>query len=203
MRRDIDEAMQGWPFEPETGVARQIKARDGRPILQIRVELGLLQMEVEGRPDGVRPHGFPTYLDYLRGRAASKGSAAGFGSKGKGWSMSKEQRAEADREFVQFDHRRGAWLELQKYDKALDDADHSLELMDFILQHGQDPEYVAAHERLRGLVIFHRTHPGRRRARPGASQAGRGHRRGPRRDAAARRAPAGLGPRERGRRHPE
>ena len=158
MRRDIDEALQGWAFDPESGAARQIKARDGRPILQVRVELGLLQMEVEGRPDGGRPHGFPTYLEYLRGRANAKGS--GFGSKGKGWSMSKEQRAEADREFVQFDHRRGAWLELQKYDKALGDADHSLALMDFILKYGLDPEYVSAHERLRGLVVYHRTQAG-------------------------------------------
>ena len=74
--------------------------------------------------------------------------------------MTKEQRAEADREFVQFDHRRVAWLELQKYDRALKDADHSLALMDFVTEHGQDAEYVASHERFRGLVLFHRTQAG-------------------------------------------
>lgn len=160
MRRDIDEALQGWPYEPEPGeiVARQTKARDGRPVLQIRIELGLLQMEVEGRPDGVRPHGFATFLDYLRNRAISKNSAAGL--KSRTWTMSKEHRAEADREFAQFYHRRVAWLALQKYDKALADADHSLDLMDFVLQHGSDAEYVASHERFRGLVLFHRTQAG-------------------------------------------
>ena len=71
MRRDIDEALQGWPYEPEPNefVAREVRARDGRTVLQIRIELGVLQLEVEGRPDGVRPHGFATYLDYLRHRA--------------------------------------------------------------------------------------------------------------------------------------
>ena len=58
--------------EPGEVVAREVRARDGRNVLQIRIELGLLQLEVEGRPDGVRPHSFPTYLDYLRHRAAAR-----------------------------------------------------------------------------------------------------------------------------------
>jgi len=162
MRRDIDEALQGWAYEPEPGevVARQIKARDGRPVLQIRVELGLLQMEAEGRPDGARPHGFATYLDYLRNRASAKSSGSASGPRSRTWSMSKEHRVEADREFAQFYHRRVAWLALQKYDKALTDADHSLDLMDFVLEHGSNAEYVASHERFRGLVLFHRTQAG-------------------------------------------
>ncbi len=157
MRRDIDEALQGWPYEPEPGevVARQIRARDGRALLQIRVELGLLQMEAEARPDGVRPHSFATYLDYLRNRAVSKSSATG--AKAKAWTMTAEHCTEADREFAQYYHRRVAWLALQKYDKALLDADHSLALMDFVLRHGISPEYIASHERFRGLVLFHRT----------------------------------------------
>lgn len=157
MRRDIDEALQGWSYEPEPGevVAREVRARDGRTVLQIRVELGLLQLEVEGRPDGARPHGFPTFLDYLRQRAGTPGSA----SKGKGsaWSMTAEHRAEADREFAQFYHRRVAWLTLQRYDRALLDADHSLALMEFVRKHATDADYVASHERFRGLVLFHRT----------------------------------------------
>ena len=77
MRRDIDEAIQGWPFDPETGdvIVREVRAKDGRALLQIRIELGVLQLEVSGRPDGTRPHGFVTYLDYLRYRAASRGQA--------------------------------------------------------------------------------------------------------------------------------
>jgi hypothetical protein len=157
MRRDIDDALQGWPYEPGPGevVAREIKARDGRRIIQVRVELGLLQLEVDDRPDGSRPHGFATYLDYLRHRAAGRGQAGG--GKAPPWSMSKEQCHEADREFVQFYHRRVACLALQQYDRAMRDADHTLALMDFVRRHGGDAEYIASHERFRGLVLFHRT----------------------------------------------
>jgi hypothetical protein len=156
MRRDMDETLQGWPYEPEPGevVAREVRARDGRTVLQIRVELGALQLEVGGRPDGTRPHGFPTYLDYLRYRAAARSPG---GSERANWVMSQEQCAEADREFVQFYHRRVAWLALQRYDKALLDADHTLALMDFVCEHGISEEYIGSHERFRGLVLFHRT----------------------------------------------
>jgi hypothetical protein len=157
MRRDLDETIQGWPYEPDPGevIAREVRARDGRMVVQVRVELGVLQMEVGGRPDGTKPHGFATFLDYLRYRAAGRGQAPG--GKAPPWTMGQEHGVEADREFVQYYHRRVAWLTLQRYDKALLDADHTLALMDFVCQHGMDEEYIASHERFRGLVLFHRT----------------------------------------------
>ncbi len=154
LRRDIDEALNEWPFEPRSGeiLAREVKARDGRSVLQIRVELGLLQLEVEGRPDGDLPHGFTTYLHYLQNchaRVARKGGD-------EAWTMKPENCIEADREFVQFYHRRVAWLALGRYDRALSDAEHTLGLMDFVTSHGMSDEYIDSHERLRGLVLFHR-----------------------------------------------
>jgi hypothetical protein len=157
MRRELDDALQGWPYDPEPGevIAREVRARDGRTVLQVRVELGVLQMEVGGRPDGTRPHGFASYLDYLRYRAAGRGQEPG--GKAPAWKMGREQCAAADREFVQYYHRRVAWLAMQRYDKALLDADHTLALMDFVQRHGPDDDYIASHERFRGLVLFHRT----------------------------------------------
>ena len=157
MRRDMDDTIQGWPYEPEPGevIAREVRARDGRMVVQVRVELGVLQLEVGGRPDGTRPHGFPSYLDYLRYRASGRGQTEA--GRATHWTMSPDHCSEADREFVQFYHRRVAWLTLQRYDKALLDADHTLALMDFVCKHGIDDDYIASHERFRGLVLFHRT----------------------------------------------
>jgi hypothetical protein len=157
MRRDIDEALSDWPYDPTLGEyhAREVRARDGRLVLQARIELGILQIETEGRPDGVRPHGMPTYLDYLRYRS-SKAKARGGSSAGV-WTMSPEHCVEADREFIQYYHRRMAWLAVSRYDKAIEDADHTLALMDFVNKHGMNDEYKMSHERYRGLVLFHRT----------------------------------------------
>ena len=157
MRRDIDDAMANWPHEPEPGdmIVREVRARDGRSVVQVRVELGIHQMEVEGRPDGSRPHGFDSYLDYLRHKAAGRGLDPS--GKSPPWTMTEHQSIEADREFVQFHHRRAAWLALERYDRALADADHTLALMDFVCRHAGSVEFIASHERLRGLVLFQRT----------------------------------------------
>jgi hypothetical protein len=158
MRRDLDEVMQGWPYEPEAGevIAREVQARDGRTVVQIRVELGVLQLEVNGRPDGSRPHGFTTYLEYLRYRSSTRGIITAGSDSAPRWRMTQDHCAETDRELVQFSHRRVAWLALMRYDRALRDADHTLALMDFVTVHGIDEEYIASHERFRGLVLFHR-----------------------------------------------
>jgi hypothetical protein len=156
MRRDLDDVIQDWPYDPEPGevLARKVRTREGRTVLQVRIELGVLQLEVGARPDGTRPHGFATFLDYLRHNAASRGQAPG--GKSPPWVMSPEQCAAADREFIQFYHRRVAWLALRDYDKAIQDADHTLALMDFVRRHGREEDYVNSHEQFRGLVLFHR-----------------------------------------------
>jgi hypothetical protein len=56
----IDDALSGWEYEPGTVQARLVKGADGRPLIQMRVELGVLQIEPAGRPDGARPHDCPT-----------------------------------------------------------------------------------------------------------------------------------------------
>src|SRR5947209_16237480 len=67
--KHIDRALHNWEYEPGAVQARLIKAGDGRQVIQMRVDLGVLQLETSGRPDGGRPHGCDTYLDYLRRQA--------------------------------------------------------------------------------------------------------------------------------------
>ena len=161
MRRDIDDALRGWTYDPghDEIEAREVRARDGRMVVQIRIDLGLLQMESDGRPDGSRPRGFATFLDYLRRRAKRRRRPRtdAMAEQAPPWSMSPEHCAEADRELVQYYHRRVALLSLQQYDRARRDADHSLALMDFIAEFGPTADYIARHERLRGGVLFDRT----------------------------------------------
>src|SRR5262245_43370272 len=102
----------------------------------MRVDLGVLQIETTGRPDGTRPHGCTTFFDYLKREARS---VARSGNK---FTLSEEQCQEADREFVQFYHRRVCWLALRQYDKAIADADHTLAFMDFVRDHSPSEEYV-------------------------------------------------------------
>src|SRR6188472_3912119 len=61
----IDPILNSWPYEPSTLSVRIRKGRDGRDVLQMRLDLGLLQLETTGRPDGTTPGGKETYLHFL------------------------------------------------------------------------------------------------------------------------------------------
>ncbi len=151
MGHDLDRALRGWDFKPGVVQARLVDAGDGRQVLQMRVDLGVLQMELTGRPDGTRPHGFATYFQYLKQQATlSQRSEQTF-------KLNEEQCTEADREFLQFFHRRICWLALRNFERAVSDADHNLAFMDFVKEHAPSEEYALAHEQYRAFVLFHRT----------------------------------------------
>jgi hypothetical protein len=151
MSQDIDAALKDWEYKPGEVQARLIHALDGRDVIQLRVDLGILQLEQNGRPDGTRPNGFATYLSYLKHEAKTAERA------GESLVLSEEQSAESDREFIQYYHRRICWLALRDYPRAIADADHTLEFMDFVQEHSPNEEYTRSHEQYRSFVLYHRT----------------------------------------------
>jgi len=145
--RDIDSLLRSWEYRPGEVTARLVKTRSGRQVLQMRIDMGVVQMETDLRPDGRRPNGAETYYDYLVGEVIREGDA---------FKLSREQCTEADREFVQFYQRRLCWLSLREYRRAARDADHSLAFMDFVREHAPDDEWMLSHEQYRPFVLFHR-----------------------------------------------
>lgn len=150
-RKDIDAALANWAYKPEAIQARRVKAGDRRTVLQMRLDMGVLQLETEHRPDGTRPHGHPTYYHFLKAKAAAAAVA------GREFRLSEEHCREADREFMQFYQRRVCWLTLGEYRKAVEDADHTLAFMDFVREFSPSEEFTEAHEQYRAFVLFHRT----------------------------------------------
>ncbi|MCA9248713.1 MAG: hypothetical protein KDA42_16420, partial [Planctomycetales bacterium] len=144
--KNIDGILQTWAYEPGNVVARFVEGDDGREVLQMRIEMGVLQMEVDGRPDGQRPYGAETYFDYLLSESLRDGDS---------FVLSEAQCEEVDREFVQFYHRRICWLALREFRKAKLDAEHTLELMEFAALHGPDEDWILSHEQYRPYVMFH------------------------------------------------
>ena len=145
---DIDHIFEDWPYQPGVVSARLLRAHDGRNVLQMRIELGVLQMEVTGRPDGQRFNGRDTFLQALMDEASAAGDAL---------VLDEDQYFELDREFLQFYHRRVCWLALREFEHAIADADHTLAMMDFAAAHATDPQWMLLHEQYRPFVLFHRT----------------------------------------------
>jgi hypothetical protein len=151
MSQHIDAALEDWDYQRGAPQARLVDGGRGRQVLQFRLDLGVLQMEITGRPDGTQPHGHPTYFEYLRAEARRAAE------RGKSFVLSEEQCEEADREFVQYYHRRISWLALRRHAEAVADADHTLAFMDFTREHSPSDEYTKGHEQYRGFVLFQRT----------------------------------------------
>ncbi len=68
MNVDITELLQGWPFEPGKINVRLIESEDGEQKIQVRLDLGVLQMELDGRPDGQRPLDHDSLLEHFEAR---------------------------------------------------------------------------------------------------------------------------------------
>jgi hypothetical protein len=97
MSLDLDELMAEWPCAAGESAARMIIGRDGSEQLQLRIDLGVLQMELDGRPDGARHHGMSGALDYVRHELSLNGG-----------SVAPEDWEEVLREWSQYNYRRVA-----------------------------------------------------------------------------------------------
>lgn len=144
---DIDFIFRQWPFKPGVIAARLVRASDGREVLQMRIEMGLLQMETTGRPDGEHPGGRDSCLEWLQSLADAQGEA---------FLLEENHCFEVDREFLQFYQRRICCLALRQFARAIADADYTLSLMDFVAAHSANQPWILSHEQYRPFVVFHR-----------------------------------------------
>lgn len=142
----IDHILEDWEFDPLGSNVREIMVGE-RHVLQMRIDMGLLQLETEGRPDGSRPHEMNSFLEYLTSLANENAELV----------LDDDQCIEVDREFVQFYHRRVCWLQLKHFDLAVKDADHTLGLMDLCKVHSPSEQWTLSHEQYRPFVLYHRT----------------------------------------------
>ncbi len=125
--KDITPILKSWPYEPGTISVRKVSGQDGNPKLQMRLDLGLLQMELVGRPDGDRPHGHESLLDFheqqLADHARRNGSELGFELTGDDCQHLRE-------EAVMYYHRYLSLSVLEEFDGVVRDTGRNLRVLD-------------------------------------------------------------------------
>ncbi len=157
MSKDIRSILEGWDFEPGNISVRIVRGQDGREKVQMRVDLGLLQMEMDGRPDGARPHGFESMLEYLEAKAERPKSSA------EEFHISDEDCEELLREGVQYYYRYLSFFHLGRYDLAERDTGRNLRLFSFIRKHAPSEQVKWRFDQYRPYVTMMNT---RARATP-------------------------------------
>jgi hypothetical protein len=152
MGKDIQPLLDDWQYDPEKLCVRRIKGEDGREKIQLRIEMGILQMEISGRPDGQRPHGSESLLSHYQQKAREDKGV----DDEEAFSLDAEACMSLQMEALQYYHRRISFLELGEYKRAQEDAGRNLALFDFVKEYAAEEEDKMVLEQYRPFVIGHR-----------------------------------------------
>ncbi len=148
---DLNNLLEGWPLEPGQIRARKIMGRDGREKVQLRVDLGLIQMELNGRPDGERPHGFESLLEYHQAQAKALRDS------GKAYFLGEQDLLGLQHEGYQYYHRYISLFQLSDFRNVVRDTKRNLDLFDFVSEHATEDETKWAFEQFRPYVMMMNT----------------------------------------------
>ncbi len=151
MNLDLNNLLRDWPHEPGQIKVRKILGNDGREKLQLRIDLGLIQMDVAGRPDGQRPHDSESLLVYHQARARTKEGD------GKAYALTAEDCGELQQEGIQYYHRYISFFQLNDYTGVIRDTQRNLDLFDFISKYAEREELSTAMEQFRPYVLMMNT----------------------------------------------
>lgn len=163
MNDDISQLLKNWPFVPGKINARIVTAADGSPRIQVRIDLGVLQMYPEGRPDGLTPFGYPSLLEYHEARIddlRSEGSAPGEASsteeseEAETITLSPEECRALRDEAVQYYHRYVALLALEDFEGVIQDTSRNLRVLDLCSKHAEREEDRAVLEQFRPYITM-------------------------------------------------
>jgi hypothetical protein len=151
MSLDLNTILKDWPHQNGSIKVRKIVGLDGREKLQLRIDLGVLQMEIKGRPDGVRPYGCESLLDYHQRRSeiAEK--------KGEYYELSPEQCAELQQEGIQYYHRYLSLFQINDFAGVVRDTQRNLDLFDFVAEHTDREELAWTLQQFRPYVLMMNT----------------------------------------------
>jgi tetratricopeptide (TPR) repeat protein len=139
---DISPLLSQWEFQPGQVMVRKFKAQDGTEKIQLRLDLGLLQMNAEGRPDGKKPHGYDSLLDHHQARLGNY--LREHGNEDEGFGLTDSECMDLQLEALQYHHRFLCLFQLEDYAGVIRDADRSLAIFDFISDYATSEELAAS-----------------------------------------------------------
>lgn len=152
--KDITPLVKGWDYEPGTISVRRIDGLDGVQKLQMRLDLGILQMELNGRPDGTRPHGWESllefYEDQLEDHKRRNGTELGFHLTGDQCSALREEAG-------LYYHRYLGLYVLEDFTGVVRDTARNLRVLDFCNKFAVDEQDRLVLEQYRPYITMMNT----------------------------------------------
>ena len=145
---DIRKILQSWPYDPEND-ARLARGEDDREILQVRTPAGIEQYELDGRPDGSRPHGLESSLEYYRQRLEEAKS----GGRGSDFKLGRRECNELFSEGTLYYYRYVRLFQLKDWVRTVRDTGRNLQVFDFVHRYARREEDQQFLEKWRPYII--------------------------------------------------
>lgn len=154
MNFDISHILEQWDYQPGQVVVRKFRGKDGIEKIQLRVDLGVLQMNLRGRPDGKKPFGHESLFEHYRNQfekycLAHKGAEDDFDLKG-------EDCSRLQQEAIQYHHRYICLFQLEDYEGVVRDTERNLEVFDFVEEHSESDEMAWSLQQFRPQLLMMR-----------------------------------------------
>jgi hypothetical protein len=127
---------------------RKIMGNDGREKIQLRLDMGLLQMEMTGRPDGDEPEGAESLFALHQQRAKDAEEA------GDDFELSTDEVGELQAEGIQFYHRYIALYQLEDWVSVARDTKRNLDMFSFVAKHAPSDEVAWSVQQFRPYVMM-------------------------------------------------
>ncbi|HXJ61360.1 MAG TPA: UvrB/UvrC motif-containing protein [Verrucomicrobiae bacterium] len=152
MNFDISHLLDQWEYQPGQVVVRKFVGKDGQEKIQLRVDLGLLQMNAQGRPDGKKPFGHPTLFDFYLAKLEQHQSS--HDGNDEGFVLKSEDCARLQMEAFQYHHRYICLLQLEDFGGVLRDTTRNLQVFDFVQQFAADDDLAWTLQQFRPQVLM-------------------------------------------------
>lgn len=150
MSKDIAVLLQGWDYNSNEVTVRRILGADGREKIQMRLDLGVLQMETIGRPDGKRPHGFESLLQYHLAAREEIGDSSEWSE----WVLDGDACSDLKQEAMQYYYRYLSLFHLGDYEDVIRDTERNIEVFDLIRDFAEDESDRSSLEQFRPYVLM-------------------------------------------------
>ncbi len=134
MSADLNSILGDWPYDPASVNARWVVGRDGKRKVQLRLDLGVLQMDPKGRPDGQRPFGQESLLAHYTEREVVEGTEM------ESFTIDAAACAELQQEAAQYYYRYISLYALRDLEGVVADTDHNLGIFELVSRHVEDDE---------------------------------------------------------------
>jgi len=154
MNEDIRPLIENWPYRNGKISVRKIIGADGQPKYQMRLDLGLLQLESTGRPDGQKPNGCNTlyefYAQKLEDFRRQHHTDIGF-------ELSPDDCRQLRDEALMYYHRYLACFILEEYEQVIYDTQQNIMVFDLCNKYAAKKSDRMVLEQYRPYVIMMNT----------------------------------------------